>query len=141
MNLLTIASPGVYINEVNAFANSVVPVATAVPAFIGYTPQALYEGKSYTNVAQKISSFAEFQAIYCYPDPPQPAPAAKQYSPQYYLVAQKSQPTQGNYLLINNVYYSIVPDPNTIYYLYNSIRLFYENGGADAYIKTYLIAW
>ncbi|MEZ4873959.1 MAG: hypothetical protein R2793_00505 [Flavobacteriaceae bacterium] len=31
-------------------------------------------------------------------------------------------------------YYSIVPDPNTIYYMYNSIRLFYENGGGDAYI-------
>jgi len=27
-----------------------------------------------------------------------------------------------------------VPDPNTIYYLYNSIRLFYQNGGGDAYI-------
>ena len=29
---------------------------------------------------------------------------------------------------------SILPDPSTIYYLYNSIRLFYENGGGDAYI-------
>jgi hypothetical protein len=134
MNLSTIQSPGVYINELNAFPNSVVPVATAVPAFIGYTPQALYEGKSYTNVAQKISSFSEFQAIYCYPDPPAPASPAKQYSPEYYLVQQKTQPTKGDYMLIDNGYYSIVPDPNTIYYLYNSIRLFYENGGGDAYI-------
>lgn len=134
MNVLTIKSPGVYINEINAFPNSVVPVATAVPAFIGYTPQALYEGKSYTNVAHKISSFSDFQAIYCYPDPPQPAPPAKQYSPEYYLVQQKTQPTEGDYLLIDNAFYSIVPDPNTIYYLYNSIRLFYENGGGDAYI-------
>lgn len=43
MNQLNIKSPGVYINEQNAFSNSIVPVATAVPAFIGYTPQALYE--------------------------------------------------------------------------------------------------
>lgn len=35
---------------------------------------------------------------------------------------------------MNGTYYSIVPDPNTIYYLYNSIRLFYLNGGGDAYI-------
>jgi hypothetical protein len=35
---------------------------------------------------------------------------------------------------LNGTYYSIVPDPNTIYYLYNSIRLFYLNGGGDAYI-------
>lgn len=129
-----IKSPGVYINELNAFPNSVVPVATAVPAFIGYTPTASYEGKSYANVAQKITSFAEFQAIYCFPDPAPPASPAKQYTPEYYMVKQKSQPTKGDYMLIDNAFYSIVPDPNTIYYLYNSIKLFYENGGGDAYI-------
>ncbi|MCG8574694.1 MAG: phage tail sheath subtilisin-like domain-containing protein [Flavobacteriales bacterium] len=134
MNLSTIKSPGVYIDEINAFPNSVVPVATAVPAFIGYTPQAMYEGKSYTNVPQKITSFAEFQAIFCYPNPSPPAPPAKQYNPEYYFVKQKSKPEKGDYMLIDGDFYSIVPDPNTIYYLYNSIKLFYENGGGDAYI-------
>ena len=129
-----IKSPGVYIDERNAFPNSVVAVATAVPAFIGYTPQALYEGKSFTNVPQKITSFAEFKAIYCYPDPAPPAAPASQYHPMYYLVKQKSEPTKGDYMTIDDSFYSIVPDPNTIYYMYNSIRLFYENGGADAYI-------
>ena len=129
-----IKTPGVYINEINAFPNSVVPAATAVPAFIGYTPQAEYEGKSYTNKAQKITSFAEFKAIYCIPDAAPPAAPSKQYSPQYYLVKQDTEPTSGDYLQINGTFYSIVPDPNTIYYLYNSIRLFYENGGGDAYI-------
>lgn len=134
MNLSNIKTPGVYINEVNAFPNSVVPVATAVPAFVGYTPQATYEGKSYTNVPTKISSFADFQAIFCYPAPPPPADPAKQYNPQYYLVKQKSKPKKGDYILIGSDYYSIIADPNTIYYLYNSIRLFYENGGGEAYI-------
>lgn len=134
MSATNIQTPGVYIQELNAFPNSVVPVATAVPAFIGYTAQAMYEGKSYTNVAQKISSFADFQAFYCLPDPAPPAPPAKQYSPQYYLVQQKAKPDKGDYMMINGAYYSIVPDPNTVYYLYNSVRLFYENGGGDAYI-------
>lgn len=134
MNLSTIKTPGVYINEIDAFGNSVVPVATAVPAFIGYTPQAMYEGKSYENVPTKITSFSEFQAIFCLPNPAPPASPAKQYSPQYYLVKQKTKPEKGDYILIGNDFYSIVPDPNTIYYLYNSIRLFYENGGGDAYI-------
>lgn len=129
-----IKSPGVYINEQNAFPNSVVSVATAVPAFIGYTPQAVYNGKSYTNVAQRITSFAEFQSIYCYPEPAQPADPVKQYSPDYYLVQQKSLPDNNDYMMIGNNYYSILPDPNTIYYLYNSIRLFYMNGGGEAYI-------
>ncbi|HEX8018017.1 MAG TPA: phage tail sheath family protein, partial [Flavobacterium sp.] len=134
MNLSTIQTPGVYIQELNAFPNSVVAVATAVPAFIGYTPQASYEGKSYTNVPVRITSFSDFQAFFCLPDPASPASPAKQYSPEYYLVQQKSQPAKGDYMLINGSYYSIVPDPNTVYYLYNSVKLFYENGGGDAYI-------
>ncbi len=134
MTLSTIKTPGVYINEVNAFPNSVVPVATSVPAFIGYTPQAAFGGKSYTNKPTKVSSMGEFRAIFCYPDPAPPADPAKQYSPQYYLVAQTSQPKQGDFIEIDGTFYAIVPDPNTIYYLYNSIRLFYENGGGEAYI-------
>ncbi|HET6991757.1 MAG TPA: phage tail sheath family protein, partial [Bacteroidia bacterium] len=93
MNLSTIQTPGVYINEVNGFPNSVVAVATAIPAFIGYTPQASYEGKSYLNVPVQITSFADFQAFFCYPDPAPPASPAKQYSPEYYLVQEKTQPT------------------------------------------------
>jgi phage tail sheath protein FI len=134
MNLSNIKSPGVYINEVNAFPNSVVPVATAIPAFVGYTPQAEYQGKSYTNVPTKITSFSDFQTIFCYPNPPAPADPTQQYSPQYYLIEQKEKPEQGDYMMIGSTYYSILPDPNTIYYMYNSIRLFYENGGGDAYI-------
>ena len=129
-----IKSPGVYINELSAFPNSVTPVATAVPAFVGYTPEAYYQGKSYLNVPVKITSFAEFQAIFCFPDPAPPASPAKQYAPQYYLVQQNGQPQKGDYMVINGTYYSILPDPNTIYYLYNSVRLFYENGGGPAYI-------
>ena len=134
MNLSMIQTPGVYINELNAFPNSVVPIATAVPAFIGYTPQATYEGKSYLNVAQKISSFSDFLAFYGYPDPPLSASPAKQYNPAYYLVPQKTKPIDPNYLIIDGAYCAVLPDPNTVYYLYNSIKMFYENGGGDAYI-------
>lgn len=134
MALSNIQTPGVYIQELNAFPNSVVPVPTAVPAFIGYTTKASYEGKSYTNVAVKITSFSDFKAFFCLPDAAPKASPTKQYSPQYYLVQQKSQPTKGDFILIDGSYYSILPDPNTIYYLYNSIQLFYKNGGGDAYI-------
>ena len=126
MNLSTIKTPGVYINEINAFPNSVVSVATAVPAFIGYTPQAQHQDKLYTNVPTKITSFAEFQTIFCLPNPPAPAERTKQYNPEYYLVKQASQPRVGDSVLIANEYYAMLPDPATIYYLYNSIKLFYD---------------
>jgi phage tail sheath protein FI len=130
----TYSTPGVYINEINGFPNSVMPVATAVPAFIGYTPAAAYQGKSYVNKATLISSFAEFQAIFMFPDPAPPADPVQQYSPQYYLAAQTGVPDAGTYVLANGVNYSILPDPDSIYYLYNSVRLFFQNGGASAYI-------
>ena len=36
-----LATPGVYIEEKSAFPSSAVQVATAVPAFVGYTEKAL----------------------------------------------------------------------------------------------------
>jgi hypothetical protein len=70
MNPSTIETPGFYINALNAFPNSVVPVATAVPAFIGYTLQASYQGESYLNVPVKVTGLVDFQAFFCWPDPP-----------------------------------------------------------------------
>jgi phage tail sheath protein FI len=128
MNFSNLQTPGVYINEVNAFPNSVTPVQTSIPAFIGYTPQALYNGKSYTNVPVQINSLAEFEAFFCLPAP------AKNYSPQYYLQAQTAQPASGSSIFLNGTWFSVQPDASTIYYLWNSVRLFYMNGGGTAYI-------
>lgn len=136
MSLSPLASqtPGVYIDEINAFPNSVVEVATAIPAFIGYTPQATYEGQSYLNTPVKITSMQDFQAFFNFPNPPAPAPPTSQYAPQYYTTLQKKAPEKGAYYNINGDIYTIDPDPGTVYYLYNSVRLFYENGGGTAYI-------
>ena len=134
MNLSTIKSPGVYVNEIDAFGNSVAPVPTAIPAFIGYTPQAVYEGKSYSNVPIKVTSFAEFIAIFGYANPPSSTTPIKQYDPQYYLAAQKEGEEDEKNVFIAGQYYALVPDPATIYYMYNSIKLFYQNGGSEAYI-------
>jgi phage tail sheath protein FI len=57
-------TPGVYIVEKNAFPNSVVEVATAVPAFIGYTERADNQGRSLLNTPWRISSMSEFITYY-----------------------------------------------------------------------------
>ena len=49
-------TPGVYIIEKNAFPNSVVEAPTAIPAFIGYTKQAVNGNNDLKNVPWKISS-------------------------------------------------------------------------------------
>lgn len=134
-NQQELQTPGVYLNESSAFPNpSLINYNTAVPAFVGYTARASYNGKSFLNVPVKVTSFAEFQAFFCEPKPASPADPAQQYSPQYYLVPQQSKPQSGDYLILELTYYSVLPDPATIYYFYNSIRLFFQNGGQTAYI-------
>ncbi|MGB3182446.1 MAG: phage tail sheath C-terminal domain-containing protein [Cyclobacteriaceae bacterium] len=126
--------PGVYVSEINPLANVVQQVATAVPAFIGYTPQALYEGKSYLNVPQKITSFQEFLAIYGYPKDAATHARPKQYTPQFALAQVDRAPERGSSYVFGGKIYTLQPDQSTIYYLYNMVQSYYQNGGAEAYI-------
>lgn len=54
-------TPGVYVVEKNAFPNSVVEVATAIPAFIGFTQKAEDGSRSLLNVPFRISSMVEYE--------------------------------------------------------------------------------
>lgn len=115
-------TPGVYIEEKNAFPSSASNVETAVPIFIGYTEVASWNGKSLSEKPTRITSFAEylerfgsgFHAKFTLVDPD---PAVKQ---ETFSVNGKEQVVKIN-------------DNNTAY-LYNSIRLFYSNGGGACYI-------
>ncbi len=62
--MATMKTPGVYIQEKDAFGNSVVPVPTAVPVFIGYTEKISYGGQDLINTPVKISSLADFTGIF-----------------------------------------------------------------------------
>ena len=60
----TLATPGVYIEEKSSFGSSVVPVQTAIPAFIGYTSKAVRGSKNLTNVPTRISSMGQFEELF-----------------------------------------------------------------------------
>ena len=119
-------TPGVYIVEKNAFPNSVVEVATAVPAFVGYTAQADNGGKSLLNKPWRISSMAEFHKYFGFaPAPmftiaPRPddskAPAAFNAGGKDYLLTQAPGAAGGRYLL------------------YRSMLHFFQNGGGPCFI-------
>ncbi|MES2683862.1 MAG: phage tail sheath C-terminal domain-containing protein [Pseudomonadota bacterium] len=53
-------TPGVYIVEKNSFPNAVVEVATAVPAFIGYTATATSGGTSLVGKPWRITSMSDY---------------------------------------------------------------------------------
>jgi len=48
----TYKTPGVYIEEISKFPPSIAEVATAIPAFIGYTQQAIVKGIDYHQLAE-----------------------------------------------------------------------------------------
>lgn len=56
--------PGVYIVERDAFPNAVVEVATAVPAFIGYTDRAMNGNTSLDGKPRRITSLSEYHSYF-----------------------------------------------------------------------------
>lgn len=112
-------TPGVYIVEKNAFPNSVVEVATAIPAFIGHTEKAVNGNKSLLNKPWRITSMAEFRSFF-----------GGEPSPVFEIQeAEGSEPE----LVLNGNGYRIVQS-NTAYTLYYSMLLFYANGGGPCYV-------
>ena len=103
------ATPGVYIEEQSAFPNSVVPIETAIPAFIGYTEKAINNKKGLTNVPMRISSLQEF------------------------LLFFGAAPKTTYDIEVNQLNYKLQPKAQ-YFLLYNSIRLFFANGGSACYI-------
>jgi len=97
----TIKTPGVYTIEKDAFPPSVAQVATAIPAFVGYTE---FGPTSPT----KISSLIEFELLFG--GSPAPDGVTIDTTTDTYEVSESKLK------------------------LYNSLRLFYANGGGDCYI-------
>lgn len=125
----TLKTPGVYIDEKNAFPNSVIAVETSVPAFIGYTEKAEYGGQFFKNKTVRIKSFMEFVQLYgedcrtIYDLKEVQDPATSPEAIDYFNIGEKL------YSLIENI-----ESGSTKFNLYNALRFFYQNGGGDCYI-------
>ena len=58
-------TPGVYVEEISKLPASVAPVATAIPAFIGYTEKREKNGESLAaNTPVRITSLLEYREIF-----------------------------------------------------------------------------
>lgn len=120
-------TPGVEIG--NAFPGDIVAVATAIPAFIGYTAQAILDGADCTRVPVQIASLAEFDAIFAGP------PGTRPQTPRYRVTVLSSPPADGTDAdAVGSVTCAVEPDPGTVYWLRDSVRMFFGNGGTAARI-------
>ena len=113
-------TPGVYIVEKDTGANAVVQVSTAVPAFIGFTEKAEINGKSFHMKPVQISSLSEYELFFGGPVVP------------IYTIKEATGETKD--LVMHGKSYTLEQSQNSTFYLYNSLKLFFDNGGADCYI-------
>src|ERR1700741_2426872 len=120
--------PGVYIQELNAFPNSVVEVATALPVFIGYTQNASYQGNSLQNKVIKIESLSDYQAFFGY------WPTTTYSVAAVTPAVAPAPPAPYDVILNANAQFSVTPVASSLFYMYNSIQLFFQNGGGTAYV-------
>ena len=114
-------TPGVYIVEKSAFPNSVVEVATAVPAFIGHTQKADNKGSSLANKPWRITSMAEFESYFGFGP-----------EPKFNLSSEAPEENAEPLSIAGKTYY--LTQASTPYLLYYSLRLFFQNGGGPCYI-------
>lgn len=131
-------TPGVYVIEKNAFPNSVVEVATAVPAFIGYTEKAVNKGVALTDKPTRITSMSEYiESFGGAPDSrfalkrPEKTPAAdgKPEIPapraDFSIAVPGATPPRADYVLERS---------GRKHVLYTAMQLFFQNGGGPCYI-------
>lgn len=125
----TYKTPGVYVAELSAFPPSIVGVQTAIPCFVGYTATAEISGKPVGMKPIPIGSLADFVEVFGGAhkaqytlgkvDPP--------IGDNYDFRVWDPNPAPGAYK-----YYTL--DGDSSYNLYNSMRLFYDNGGGNCYV-------
>ena len=132
-------TPGVFIKELTAFPPSVVGIQTAVPVFIGYTEKADISGKPVPLTPVRITSLADYEEVFggefdpIYTLTPVTVLAEQEAQQFDFKVFQPDPPTQAGWKYFNLV--RKTDDPTVPRFnLYNSMRLFYDNGGGDCYV-------
>lgn len=118
-------TPGVYIVEKSAFPSSVVEVATAVPAFIGYTEFADNHGRSLAGKPWRITSMAEFHQYFGFAPTPR------------FEIKPKTDPAQEAAFSTGGKEYvleQVAGKDGGRFLLYYSMMHFFQNGGGPCYI-------
>lgn len=113
-------TPGVYIEEKNAFPNSIVQVATAVPAFVGYTEFAKNDNVELTNIPFRITSYTDY--LKHFGDNP--------FFEFSLATVETSEPSD---LTQDDTAYSVT-QTRGLHLLSRSLQLFFQNGGGACYI-------
>src|SRR5688572_13350575 len=111
-------TPGVFVEEIPKLPPSVAQVETAIPAFIGYTEKAEKNGDNIANIPTEVSSLVEFETWFGGSYAYQPGDVSVELD-------------ENNNFAVTEIEYI-----DKSFYLYDSIRLFYDNGGGKCYVTS-----
>ncbi len=118
--ITNIATPGVYIQEINTLPPSVAGVSTAIPAFVGYVEKAERNGEGiplFTPV--RITSFLEYESFFGGPDP------------QHFKIEIADNTTVTPTLRTVKVIKELPESPFRMYY---NLQMYFANGGGPCWI-------
>jgi phage tail sheath protein FI len=125
INESAIRTPGVYVNEIPSFPPSIAQVATAIPAFIGYTETASdANGNSLNLKPTRITSLLEYQQYF--------GGAPKETNLAVHIYEQHD--SSGNLIGTNSVATFTGGHPSTKYLLFYAMQIYFMNGGGPCYI-------
>lgn len=114
LNETAIKTPGVYINEIPTFPPSVAQVATAIPAFIGYTRNTVMNGDSLVNRPIRIKSLVDYESVF--------GARLETFTAAVNTVAGE------------NIVATMPTAPTTFYRMYYALQLYFANGGGPCYV-------
>ncbi|MBU3030114.1 phage tail sheath C-terminal domain-containing protein [Paracoccus marinaquae] len=139
---MVMKTPGVYIVEKSAFPNSVVQVATAIPAFIGYTEKAMNGNVPLHLTPMKINSFSEFETYFG--GPPVPYFTLSEFAEREGLQPYGEDADQQQAAELPQAVFTTngprglekfeLKQVNPAHLLYAAMRLFYSNGGGSCFV-------
>lgn len=107
--------PGVYVEELGKFSASIAQVETAIPAFIGFTEKSKDgQGKILKNKPQRITNILEYELYF-----------GGAFAQSYSITVAENNGSK-------EITYS--PKSAKNYFLYEAVRLYFDNGGGPCYI-------
>lgn len=114
-------TPGVYIKEIPTLPPSVAEVETAIPAFIGYTEKATFNGKDLTLQPLRITSLLEYEQLFGF------AQAEIAIS-----VIIEDQTINGS--LSRTISADLDTTRQSRYKMYYALQMYFANGGGPCYV-------
>jgi hypothetical protein len=122
-------TPGVNVGELSAFPPSVVGVATTLPCFVGYTESASVNGTPVWLQPVAIGSLAQFEQVF-----------GRAFQARYAITEVPAGEAEHAHFKVWDPtgsppafrFYRL--DVTSSFTLYNSMRLFYANGGRNCFV-------